>query len=208
MAAASWMLQQRLKQHLEDYQASGFHDKVPHILMVIMSAFTCFRSVQEFLDNKVEETFPLLYSFTAHFILGNTQLIGAYAMGDKGYIPATTSSMFTGWCFGNDAARQQAGILDELQKFPQYFSSFILRNDAIIVGSAERQLSATSHALSFFTNLSFNDPLLDAINNAVSSAGILIMVGQKDAEKEAEQLHRAAKANTADFVETMDEFEL
>lgn len=34
------------------------------------------------------------------------------------------------------------------------------------------------------------------------------MVGQKDAEKEAEQLHRAAKANTADFVETMDEFEL
>lgn len=124
MAAASWMLQQRLKQHLEDYQASGFHDKVPHILMVIMSAFTCFRSVQEFLDNKVEETFPLLYSFTAHFILGNTQLIGAYAMGDKGYIPATTSSMFTGWCFGNDAARQQAGILDELQKFPVLFELY------------------------------------------------------------------------------------
>ena len=205
MAAASWMLQQRLKQHLDDYQPTGFHDKVPHILMVILSAFTCFRSMQELLDNQMEEKFPLLYSFTDSLIMGISQLIGAYAMGDKRYMQARTSSMFTGWNFGQDVVRQEAGILDELRNFPHYFSSFML--DEISMDSAEKRLNATSHVLSLVTNSSFSHFLLEAINNAVSSAGILVMVAQKDAEVKANQLHRAALANAADFVETMDEFE-
>ncbi len=205
MAAASWMLEQRLKQHLEDYQATGFHDKVPHILMVIMSAFTCFRSMHELLDNQMEEKFPLLYSFTDNVIMHTSQLIGAYAMGDTRYMQPLTSSMFTGWNFGADVARQEAGILDELRNFPQYFASFML--DEISIDSAEKRLNATSHVLSLVTNSPFNHFLLEAMNSAISSAGILIIVGQKHAEMKAEQLHRAALANAADFVETMDEFE-
>ena len=152
----------------------------------------------------MEEKFPLLYGFTDSLIMGISQLIGAYAMGDKS-MQAAASSMLTGWNFGLDVVRQEEGILDELRNFPHYFSSFML--DEISIHSAEKHLNATSHVLSLLTNSSFQHFLLEAINSSVSTAGLLIMVGQKHAEVKAEQLHRAALANAADFVETMDEFD-